>query len=249
MRVLLVGGGGREHAIASALRKNPELKLFTVMSNESPGIADLSEDWLHCSETDINRIVDWAREQHIEWAFIGSEDPLAMGISDELEQVGIGSVGPKKAPAQLESSKLFTRQLMKKYGIPGQVEFHHFRDTGELTRFLSSTNREFALKPVGLTAGKGVKVMGVHLAANSEAIEYASEIIEKEIGGPDGLILEERLVGEEFTLQCFVDGSTVVPMPAVQDYKQAFEGNQGAQYRWNGIILTRGWPPAFSRQN
>ena len=197
------------------------------MSNESPGIADLSDDWLRCSETDIHRIVGWAREQHIEWAFIGSEDPLAMGISDELEKVGIASVGPKKAPARLETSKLFTRLLMKNYDIPGQVEFHHFLDKGSLTSFLGSTGREFALKPDGLTAGKGVKVMGVHLVSTAEAIEYGCEIIEKRIGGTGGLILEERLIGEEFTLQCFVDGSTIVPMPAVQDYKQAFEGNQG----------------------
>jgi phosphoribosylamine--glycine ligase len=227
MRVLLIGGGGREHAVASALRKSPGLELFTVMSNESPGIADLSVDWLRCSETDIYRIVDWAREQRIEWAFIGSEDPLDMGISDDLEKVGIASVGPKKAPAQLETSKLFARRLMKKYDIPGQVQFDHFLDKGSLTRFLSSTSREFALKPVGLTAGKGVKVMGVHLASTAEAMQYGCEIIEQRIGGAGGLILEERLAGEEFTLQCFVDGSTVVPMPAVQDYKQAFEGNQG----------------------
>ena len=227
MRVLLVGGGGREHAVASALRRSPGLDLFTVMSNESPGIADLSEDWLRCSETDIYRIVDWAKEQRIDWAFIGSEEPLALGISDELEKTGIASVGPKKAPAQLETSKLFTRQLMRKYDIPGQVEFHHFTEKGSLTRFLSSTSSEFALKPVGLTAGKGVKVMGVHLASRDEAIEYGCEIIEKGIGGTGGLLLEERLVGEEFTLQCFVDGTSVVPMPAVQDYKQAFEGNQG----------------------
>ena len=227
MRVLLIGGGGREHAVASGLRKSPGLELFAVMSNESPGIADLSEDWLRCSETDIHRIVDWAREQRIDWAFIGSEEPLALGISDELEKVGIASVGPKKAPAQLETSKLFTRRLMQKFDISGQVTFHHFTDKDSITRFLSSTSKEFALKPVGLTAGKGVKVMGVHLASRDEAIEYGREIIEKGIGGSDGLLLEERLVGEEFTLQCFVDGSTIVPMPAVQDYKQAFEGNQG----------------------
>ena len=227
MRVLLIGGGGREHAVASGLRKSPGLELFTVMSNESPGIVDLSEDWLRCSETDIHSIVDWAREQRIDWAFIGSEEPLSLGISDELEKVGIASVGPKRAPAQLETSKLFTRRLMQKFDIPGQVAFHHFTDKDSVTRFLSSTSKEFALKPVGLTAGKGVKVMGVHLAARDEAIEYGREIIEKGIGGSSGLLLEERLVGEEFTLQCFVDGSTIVPMPAVQDYKQAFEGNQG----------------------
>ena len=227
MRVLLVGGGGREHAIASALCKNPGVQLFAAMNNASPGIVGLSEDWLRCPETEIPSIVDWAKDRHIEWAFIGPEDPLALGICDELDIAGIASVGPNKSAARLETSKLFTRQLMEKYDIPGRVEFHVFRDKDSLARFLRSTNGEFALKPIGLTAGKGVKVMGVHLASTAEAIDYGCEVIEKRIGGADGLILEERLVGEEFTLQCFVDGTTVVPMPAVQDYKQAFEGNQG----------------------
>lgn len=227
MRVLLVGGGGREHAVAAALLKSVSLELYAAMSNESPGIIDLSKDLLHCSETDIPRIVHWARDQRIDWAFIGPDDPIAMGISDELEKVGIPSVAPKKGPARLESSKLFTRQLMGKHQIPGQAEFHHFLDTGELTRFLGSSDKEFALKPVGLTGGKGVKVMGVHLATKEDAVEYGREIIEGQIGGAGGLILEERLLGEEFTLQCFVDGKTVVPMPAVQDFKRAFEGDQG----------------------
>ncbi len=227
MRVLLVGGGGREHAIASALRKNPRVQLFAAMSNASPGIVALSEDWLRAPETDIDTIVQWARDRHIQWAFVGPEAPLALGICDELEQVGIASVGPKKAPAQLETSKLFTRQLMEKYDIPGRVEFHFFHDKQALTRFIDATSDDFALKPIGLTAGKGVKVMGVHLASKAEAIDYGRDVIEKRIGGADGLILEERLIGEEFTLQCFVDGTTVAPMPAVQDYKQAFEGNRG----------------------
>ena len=227
MRVLLVGGGGREHAVASALRKTPGLKLFSVMNNESPGIADLSEEWLRCPETEIDHVAEWARGQRVEWAFVGFEEPLAAGLCDKLEKAGIRAVGPKKAAARLESSKLFTRQLMQKYDIPGQVEFDHFLDKGYLTRFLSSTRREFAVKPVGLTAGKGVKVMGVHLASTAEAIQYGCEVIEEGIGGGGGLLLEERLLGDEFTLQCFVDSSTVVPMPAVQDYKQAFEGNQG----------------------
>lgn len=227
MRVLLVGGGGREHAIVAALCKNPKVQLFAAMNNASPGIIGLSEDWLRCSEIDISTIVDWAKDRHIEWAIIGSEAPLALGICDELDKAGIASVGPNKAAARLETSKLFTRQLMGKYDIPGRVEFHVFQNKDSLTEFLGSTSGEFALKPIGLTAGKGVKVMGVHLTSMIEAIDYGCEVIEKRIGGADGLILEERLVGEEFTLQCFVDGTTVAPMPAVQDYKQAFEGNQG----------------------
>ena len=227
MRVLLVGGGGREHALATALCKHAGLRLFTVMSNASPGIADLSEEWSPHEETDVPWIVEWARNKKIDWALVGLEDPLAVGLCDELEKVGIKSVGPKMAAAQLEASKLFTRQLMKKYDIPGQVTFQTFYDPKLLARFLQESDKEFALKPIGLTAGKGVKVMGVDLASVADAIAYGCEVIEKQIGGSPDVILEERLVGEEFTLQCFVDGSLVVPMPAVQDFKRALEGNQG----------------------
>ena len=227
MRVLLVGGGGREHAIAIALCQHPGLELYSVMSNESPGIADLSRERCRHDESDIPWVVGWAKNHDIDWAFVGFEDPLALGMCDALENVGIATVGPNRAAAQLESSKLFTRQLMKKYSIPGQVNYHYFEDTNTLTQFLRSSTEEFALKPVGLTAGKGVKVMGIQITSLAEAIEYGCEVINQRIGGTTGIILEERLVGEEFTLQCFVDGNTVLPMPAVQDYKRALEGDKG----------------------
>ena len=179
MRVLLVGGGGREHAVASALSRTPGLELFAAMGNESPGIADLSQAWLRCPETDIHQIAHWAREQRIDWAFVGPDDPIALGVCDELEKLGIASVGPKKAAARLESSKLFARRLMEKHDLPGRVEFHHFRDADQLTEFLASTGKDFALKPDGLTGGKGVKVMGVHLDSKDEAIAYGREMIEQ----------------------------------------------------------------------
>lgn len=227
MRVLLVGGGGREHAVAAALSRTAGLELFAAMGNESLGIANLSQDWLRCPETDVRRIARWASERNIDWAFIGPDDPIALGICDELEKQGIASVGPKKAPARLESSKLFARRLMEQHDLPGRVEFHHFRDADRLTDFLTSTGKEFALKPDGLTGGKGVKVMGVHLESRDEAIAYGREMIEQQTGGGGGVIVEERLAGEEFTLQCFVDGETVAPMPAVRDFKRAFEGDRG----------------------
>lgn len=201
--------------------------MFAAMGNESPGVADLSKAWLRCSETDIHGIAQWAVEQRIEWAFIGPDDPIALGICDELEKLGIASVGPKQAPARLESSKLFARRIMDKYDLPGRVEFHHFRDADRLTSFLRAAGGDYALKPDGLTGGKGVKVMGVHLESRDEAVAYGREMIEQGTGGDGGVIVEERLAGEEFTLQCFVDGETVAPMPAVRDFKRAFEGDRG----------------------
>jgi phosphoribosylamine--glycine ligase len=127
----------------------------------------------------------------------------------------------------VETSKHFTRELMRRHGIPGQVDYQYFADAAALRAFLQTADRDFALKPVGLTGGKGVKVMGVQLASVAEAIAYGEEVIATGIGGVAGVIVEERLVGEEFTLQTFVDGASVLPMPLVQDYKRAFEGDQG----------------------
>lgn len=160
-------------------------------------------------------------------AVIGLEDSLDTGLPDALNRQGIPTVGPVKKAAYLETSKLFTRDLMRKYEIPGQIEYHHFSDPNALRRFLLSSRRDFALKPVGLTAGKGVKVMGEHFTSVEEAIAYGETVIRDGIGGNSGLVVEERIVGEEFTLQTFVDGETVLPMPLVQDFKRAFDGDVG----------------------
>jgi len=116
---------------------------------------------------------------------------------------------------------------MQRYQIAGQAEFHYFKDAAAFTTFLSASPRQYALKPVGLTAGQGVKVMGVQLHTLDEALAYGVHVIEDGVGGTEGLVVEERLMGHEFTLQCFVDGNTVVPMPLVRDYKLAYEGETG----------------------
>lgn len=227
MNILLVGGGGREHAIAHALCREKSVRLYSVMQNRNPGIIALSVDWVEHDENDIDWVAKWALERKIDLGVVGFEEPLGLGLCDKLEEIGVPALGPKKAAAQLETSKLFTRQLMSKYNIPGQAKHYHFTDADTLEKFLKSTNQEFALKPIGLTAGKGVKVMGEHFASVKDAIEYGRDVIEKSIGGSSAILLEEKLIGEEFTLQCFVDGKTVSPMPLVQDYKRAFEGDKG----------------------
>jgi phosphoribosylamine--glycine ligase len=227
MRVLLVGGGGREHAIASSLCRNSGTRLYAISSNDNPGIESLSVEFSLHRETDIDWIVDWARSRRIDFAVVGFEDPLVLGISDALEAARIPCLGPKRAAAELEGSKEFARSIMKKHRVPGYVEYECFDDPQAVTDYLLASKGEFAVKPIGLTAGKGVKVMGDQLESTEEAIAYASEIITNKVGGESKVLLEERLEGEEFTLQCFVDGKTVVPMPAVQDYKRAFEGNVG----------------------
>lgn len=225
MKVLLVGGGAREHAIAEAVKRSG-VKLFAAMKNRNPGIARLSEKILLEHETETKKIAEFARESGVDFAVIGPEAPLAEGIVDALGGEGIPCVGPAKKLARIEASKEFMRNLMQKYRIPGSLEYAVFDDAGEASEFIDSFGKPIAVKPVGLTGGKGVKVIGDQLKDLEEAKKYVREVIEKKIGG-SRVVIEEKAVGEEFTLQAFVDGRHVIAMPIVQDHKRAFEGDAG----------------------
>jgi phosphoribosylamine---glycine ligase len=228
MKVLLVGGGAREHIIADSLCKNGA-SIIVAMHNYNPGILKLSgqSNMLECKETEVSRIAEWANSKKADFAIIGLEDSLGAGISDELGNYDIPTVGPRKEPAKIEMSKLFARDLMKRHNIPGQIEYFATKDISKLEDYIANSDEELVLKPIGLTAGKGVKVMGEHLLSEEEAMKYGREIIEESIGGFNEVLIEEKLYGEEYTIQCFVDGVHVVPMPTVKDYKRAFEGNKG----------------------
>jgi len=225
MKVLAVGGGGREHAIVKALVRGGA-DVCSVMKNKNPGIARASRDFLLARETDVDKVVQYALSQKAELAVIGPESPLEVGLVDELTQKGIRCVGPTRSAARIETSKSFARGLLSKYRVPGNIRFASFTDLREAERHLRSINYEVAVKPIGLTGGKGVKVQGEHLADSADVLAYVREVFEKGIGGA-GVVLEERIEGEEFTLQAFCDGKHVVPMPLVQDHKRAFEGDKG----------------------
>jgi phosphoribosylamine--glycine ligase len=226
MRVLVVGGGGREHAIVEALRRS-EADLYAAMSNQNPGIRRAAKDVLLGDVTDVPRISEWATRQGVELAVIGPEAPLAAGIVDSLEASGIPCVGPNREAAQLETNKEFTRELMRGRGIPGLPRFWAFDDLGAFEEFVSDSDFEFVMKPLGLTGGKGVRVWGDHFASKAEALAYGREILEKKVGGVARFLVEEKLVGEEFSLQAFCDGKRLVPMPLAQDHKRAYEGDKG----------------------
>ena len=225
MKVLVVGGGGREHAIASALAASGST-IYSAMRNHNPGIARLAKEVKLVKETDVPAVVEFALARSVEMAVIGPEAPLEVGLVDALQAKGVKCVGPTKAAARLEISKSFTRELMRKHQVPGNIDFAVFDDLQGARRYVLDNDQEMVVKPVGLTGGKGVKVMGEHLLNKEDTIRYLEEIFEHHIGG-GGVVLEEKLVGEEFTLQAFCDGRNVIPMPLVQDHKRAYEGDVG----------------------
>jgi len=219
MKILVVGGGGREHAIASALARTGKAEIYSVMAKKNPGIARLAKKTCLCKETDLEKVLAFARETGVSHAFIGPEAPLEAGIVDRLEAAGVATVGPTRAAARIETDKAFCRNLMTHHNIGGNPAYRVFHDTGEAVSFINDHPGDLAVKPIGLTGGKGVRIMGEQVDRDG-AIGYV-----KELGG--NAVLEERLIGEEFTLQAFVDGFHIVPMPLVQDHKRAFEGDTG----------------------
>ncbi len=221
MRVLLVGGGGREHAIAASIKNSPQQpRLYTVMGRKNPGIAELSEDYKLVKETQIEDVTGYALARGVELAVIGPEAPLAAGLVDSLEENGIPVFGPRKRAAVIEFDKAWTRNFMEAHHIPGLPRYRVFQPGEEPGGFIRELG-EVAVKPRGLTGGKGVKVTGDHFNTHG-AIEYAHKLLER-----DAVVVEEKLEGEEFTLQAFTDGDTLALSPAVQDHKRAYEGDQG----------------------
>lgn len=219
MKMLVVGGGGREHAITRALARNSQVAVHAVMGRLNPGIADLAAAVKLIRETDVDSVVRYACEQGIDGAVIGPEAPLEAGIVDRLNEVGIPAVGPTRAAARIETDKAFCRDLMEEHQIPGRPGYQVFHDTLEASRFVRDYPGDVVVKPIGLTGGKGVRVMGEQVDREG-ALDYVRELAGE-------VVIEERLLGEEFTMMAFVDGIHLVPMPLVQDHKRALEGDRG----------------------
>ncbi len=226
MKVLVIGGGAREHAIVFALKKGGA-KIYSIMKNENPGIKRASEEFLIHDENDAEKIADYAHRKNIELAIIGPEAPEQHGVANALLEKGIKVASPTKEAAEIETNKEFMRWLMKKYRIKGSVKSKAFDDVSMAKEFIEMLGGEVAIKPIGLTGGKGVKVAGDHFNSIEEAVEYAKEVIEKGIGGMHRVLIEEKVVGEEFTLQAFCDGQAIYPMPAVQDHKRLLPDDKG----------------------
>ncbi|MDR0912465.1 MAG: phosphoribosylamine--glycine ligase [Methanobrevibacter sp.] len=224
MKVLVVGTGAREHAICESLKDDVEL--YSYMANVNPGISRIAK-YKQGNEGEIAKVAKFASENNIDIAVIGPEAPLGKGIVDELEKIGVPSVGPNIEAAKIETDKSFMRNLFLDYKIPGQLDFEVFDNYEDISNFLDSYEKDVVVKPVGLTGGKGVKIVGDQLKDNQEAKLYAKEVMDNAMGGFAQVIIEEKAIGEEFTIQAFCDGENLAPMPACQDHPHAFEGDQG----------------------
>ena len=160
MKYLVVGGGGREHAIAASLARDETAGLAAVMATRNPGIAPLADALLLAPETDVPRVVRFAVESGVDLAVIGPEAPLEAGLADALAGAGIPAFGPTRAAARIETDKAWARALLTRHGIPGCPEYGLFTDPDEAVRFIRDHPGELAVKPVGLTGGKGVRITG-----------------------------------------------------------------------------------------
>lgn len=223
VKVLLIGKTARADCIAEAIKKsNQNVELYSYMDAKNPAVMKKSEKFEFGDTLDFENVKKFASENKVDFAFLGPDDPIAMGIADELESIGISSVGPKKELAKLESSKSFARELIRKYNIPGNPKFEIFEQIEGIKEFIESLSG-FVVKPDGLTGGKGVKVQGDHLKDVTDALKYCEEILQKH----PRVIIEEKLEGEEFSLQSLTDGVNVVDCVVVQDHKRAYEDDKG----------------------
>ncbi|MFH1012128.1 MAG: phosphoribosylamine--glycine ligase [Candidatus Peregrinibacteria bacterium] len=223
MKILLIGNGAREHALAEAFRRSPQCdELLVYAAAVNPGIRNLASEYRVGDLADIKAIREFAEQRKPDFAFVGPENPIAAGVTDELSRVGVSCIAPTKELAQLESSKSFTRELMAKYHIPANPDFKKFTSEEGLLEYAKSLG-EIVVKADGLRGGKGVHVQGDHFKTIEEGVAYARQCLEK-----DGrVVIEEKLVGQEFSLISFVDGRHVVDTIPVQDHKRAYEGDTG----------------------
>ncbi|MDY3052041.1 MAG: phosphoribosylamine--glycine ligase [Ndongobacter sp.] len=231
MKLLVIGGGGREHAIIKALRKNPSIeKIYALPGNG--GIARDAE-CIPIGATELDRIVAFARKQHIDYAVVTPDDPLVLGAVDRLEETGIPCFGPNARAAAIEGSKVFAKELMQKYRIP-TAAYRVFHTPGDALRFIETAPLPTVIKADGLALGKGVVIA----QTREEARQAIHAMMEERIFGDSGshIVIEEFLTGPEVSVLTFTDGKTLVPMVSSMDHKRAGDNDTGKNTGGMGTI-------------
>ncbi len=231
MKLLVVGGGGREHAIIKKLRENPEVtEIFAL-----PGNGGIARDatCVNIGAKDLDGIVKFALEQKIDYAVVAPDDPLVLGCVDALNEVGIPCFGPKANAAIIEGSKVFSKDLMKKYGIP-TAEYEVFTEMDKALEYLKTAPVPTVIKADGLALGKGVVIA----MTREEAVDAVRSMMEDKIFGESGsrVVIEEFLTGPEVSVLSFTDGKTVVPMVSSMDHKRALDNDEGLNTGGMGTV-------------
>ena len=231
MKLLVVGGGGREHAIIKSLKKNPEVtEIFAL-----PGNGGIAADavCVPIGATEIDKIVAFAQEQKVDYAVVAPDDPLVLGCVDALEAAKIPCFGPRARAAIIEGSKVFSKNLMKKYGIP-TARYEVFSDMAAALAYLDTAPIPTVIKADGLALGKGVIIA----QTREEAKAAVRDMMENHVFGKSGdhVVIEEFLTGPEVSVLAFTDGKTVVPMVSSMDHKRAGDGDTGLNTGGMGTV-------------
>ena len=231
MKVIVIGSGGREHAIIKKLKENKEItEIFAL-----PGNGGIAEDavCVNIGALEIDKIVDFAVTEEVDYAVVAPDDPLVLGCVDRLEAQGIPCFGPRKNAAIIEGSKVFSKNLMKKYGIP-TAEYEVFSDIDKALEYIEAAPIPTVIKADGLALGKGVIIANSREEAKNAIISIMKD---KQFGkSGDNIVIEEFLEGPEVSVLSFTDGKTVVPMISSMDHKRAFDNDQGLNTGGMGTI-------------
>lgn len=231
MKILVVGGGGREHAIIKKLKENKKIeKTYALPGNG--GIAADAE-CVNIGAKEIDKIVEFAVENKIDYAVVAPDDPLVLGCVDELESRGIPCFGPNKNAAIIEGSKVFSKNFMKKYNIP-TASYEVFSNISDALCYLKTAPIPTVIKADGLALGKGVIIA----FSRDEAVNAVKEIMEDKVFGASGnnIVIEEYLEGPEVSVLSFTDGKTIVPMASSMDHKRALDGDKGLNTGGMGTV-------------
>ena len=231
MRILVIGGGGREHAVIKAIKKNNEVKEIYAL----PGNGGIAEDAIcvNIGAKDVDKIVQFAVENKIDYAIVTPDDPLVLGTVDALEDKGIPCFGPQAKAAIIEGSKAFSKDLMKKYNIP-TANYEIFNDEEKAIEYLKTQDMPIVIKADGLALGKGVIIA----QTLDEAIDAVHSMMSDKVFGASGdnIVIEEFLTGPEISVLAFTDGKCVKPMVSSMDHKRAHDGDEGLNTGGMGTI-------------
>ncbi len=231
MKIMVVGGGGREHAIIKKLKESDKVtEIFALPGN---GGISLDATCVNIGAKDIDGIVNFAKENGIDYAVVAPDDPLVLGAVDALNKIGVPCFGPNADAAIIEGSKVFSKNLMKKYGIP-TAEYEVFNNADDAIKYLETAPIPTVIKADGLALGKGVIIA----TTRDEAVSAVKSIMEDKVFGNSGnnIVIEEFLTGPEVSVLSFTDGKTVVPMISSMDHKRAKDNDEGLNTGGMGTI-------------